>query len=250
MKNKTLFFWCCKKLGYDALRYLTEVIYKKYPEFKIIGVCVSHKDKYLHRIKIICHEYSIPVFEDNETDLPNADLGLCIGFPKKISLETIKKFNNGVINLHFAPLPQYRGSGTLTHAIINKEKKYGLTLHYMDEELDTGDIISVRWFELLKDTSVRKMVPIIENEAYDFFIVYAEKMLTTIIPATSQNKILEKNNIRSQFCTKKSVTAMLQLSLDWPEEKLSRYIYALTTGKKDKPYFIINNKKIFLYLEE
>src|SRR5688572_16330985 len=46
-------------------------------------------------------------------------------------------------NFHPAPLPEYKGRDLCYHAIVNGEKEFGVTLHYMDENFDTGDIIDV-----------------------------------------------------------------------------------------------------------
>ncbi len=45
------------------------------------------------------------------------------------------------VNLHASLLPKYRGASPIQHAIINGEKKSGVTTIYMDEGLDSGDIL-------------------------------------------------------------------------------------------------------------
>lgn len=47
----------------------------------------------------------------------------------------------GAINLHPSLLPKYRGRASINWAIINREKEVGLTAHYIDGGVDTGDII-------------------------------------------------------------------------------------------------------------
>ena len=68
--------------------------------------------------------------------------------PKKIF--TVPKY--GSINMHPSLLPKYRGRASLNWAIINGEKKIGLTAHFIDEHTDNGDII------------LQKKVNINENE--------------------------------------------------------------------------------------
>jgi methionyl-tRNA formyltransferase len=48
----------------------------------------------------------------------------------------------GAINVHFGHLPCYRGCLPLVYALANGEAKVGVTLHYMDAGIDTGDIIA------------------------------------------------------------------------------------------------------------
>ncbi|MCQ2957631.1 MAG: methionyl-tRNA formyltransferase [Candidatus Gastranaerophilales bacterium] len=47
----------------------------------------------------------------------------------------------GTINFHPSLLPDYRGANPYFHVIMNEEKETGITMHYLDETFDTGDII-------------------------------------------------------------------------------------------------------------
>jgi methionyl-tRNA formyltransferase len=47
----------------------------------------------------------------------------------------------GIINCHAGKLPFYRGRNVLNWALINDEKEFGITVHYIDRSIDTGDII-------------------------------------------------------------------------------------------------------------
>ena len=50
------------------------------------------------------------------------------------------------INCHAGKLPFYRGRNILNWALINDEKEFGITVHYVDEGIDTGDIILQRCY--------------------------------------------------------------------------------------------------------
>lgn len=60
----------------------------------------------------------------------------------------------GVINLHPSLLPRYRGRAPINWAILRGETTLGLTAHFVDGGLDTGDIISQMSFELGTDHDV------------------------------------------------------------------------------------------------
>ena len=57
----------------------------------------------------------------------------------------------GCINIHASILPKYRGSAPMQWAIANVEKETGITLMYMDEKMDTGDIIDIEKIPILDD---------------------------------------------------------------------------------------------------
>jgi len=60
----------------------------------------------------------------------------------------------GTINCHAGKLPFYRGRNILNWALINDEKEFGITVHYVDEGIDTGDII------------MQEVFPISDNDNY------------------------------------------------------------------------------------
>lgn len=66
-----------------------------------------------------------------------------------ISLATL-----GVVNLHPSLLPKYRGQAPINWAIINGERILGLTAHFVDEGIDSGDIIEQLSFELKENQDV------------------------------------------------------------------------------------------------
>ena len=54
----------------------------------------------------------------------------------------------GAVNVHGGLLPHYRGGHVTQWAIINAEREFGVTLHYIDEGVDTGPVIAERRFAL------------------------------------------------------------------------------------------------------
>ncbi|MBE7559778.1 formyl transferase [bacterium] len=54
----------------------------------------------------------------------------------------------GVINLHPAPLPEYRGLGGYNFAILAGDAQFGVSAHFVAETIDTGDVIEVRRFPI------------------------------------------------------------------------------------------------------
>ncbi len=60
----------------------------------------------------------------------------------------------GGVNLHPSLLPKYRGRAPVNWAIIHGEKQLGLTAHFIDEGMDTGDIIEQVSFELTEEQDV------------------------------------------------------------------------------------------------
>jgi methionyl-tRNA formyltransferase len=60
----------------------------------------------------------------------------------------------GTVNLHPSLLPRYRGRASINWAILNGDRRLGLTAHFVDEGIDTGDIIEQVSYEIGDDQDV------------------------------------------------------------------------------------------------
>ena len=81
----------------------------------------------------------------------NADIFVSMSFDQIFKGELIKLTPYGVINCHAGALPYYRGRNVLNWAIINGEDSFGVTVHYVDEGIDTGDIIIQKHVDIAID---------------------------------------------------------------------------------------------------
>ena len=71
-----------------------------------------------------------------------ADLLISASFPRLIPKEVLEIPKLGAINIHAGKLPKYRGYHPINWAIIKDEKEIGVTVHYIDEGMDTGNVLS------------------------------------------------------------------------------------------------------------
>ena len=74
------------------------------------------------------------------------DIGFSFLYPFLVPSIEIKK--TLWVNFHPAPLPEYGGRNVAYHAIMNNERRFGGTIHYMDKTFDTGNIVEVYYFEI------------------------------------------------------------------------------------------------------
>ena len=70
-----------------------------------------------------------------------ADVFVVAAFGQILSREILEMPRYGCINIHASLLPMYRGAAPIQWAILNGEKKSGVTIMQMDEGLDTGDML-------------------------------------------------------------------------------------------------------------
>ena len=69
------------------------------------------------------------------------DAAVVCSFNYKIPKVLLNAVKDGFINVHPSMLPKYRGGNPYSRVIMNGETETGVTIHFMDEEFDTGDII-------------------------------------------------------------------------------------------------------------
>lgn len=75
------------------------------------------------------------------------------GYMKIISETLLKQYPNRIINIHPALLPDFRGLDGIGQAYRAKAKRMGVTVHYVDEGLDTGSIIAQQGFDVKPNDS-------------------------------------------------------------------------------------------------
>lgn len=146
----------------------------------------------LMEIKEIVDKYSISLHQPERQELYsytdyiknlNPDLIVVCGYKYIISGEifNIPKFRS--INIHPSYLPNYRGQHVVNWAIVNGETKTGVTIHFIDKGIDTGEII------------IQKEIPILFEDSastlHDRIYRVACELLESVLNNISSGKTLQ-----------------------------------------------------------
>jgi methionyl-tRNA formyltransferase len=118
------------------------------------------------------------------------DLGILFG-TRKVSIDFINLFKDGVVNIHRGYIQKYRGLDseywTLYH---NDLKKIGSTLHYIDKNIDTGDIISQKFLRIDKNFQIHKLRYLTTRLSCKMLVIFLKKyFLSKKIKIIKQKKI-------------------------------------------------------------
>lgn len=156
---------------------------------QIVGCCPNNnddgKDKWQKSFYKFCKEKEIKIFRFKKIKSKkslnilkglNLDLIFSFQYDQIINQKIIDIPKLGAINLHFSPLPKYRGVSPIAWALINGEKEFGVTLHYMDPGVDTGDIISQKNFEIGSIKNARELYNKCEDIGKTLFKDSLEKL--------------------------------------------------------------------------
>ena len=134
-----------KKISSEILEWL---IGKK---IKILCVLVSKIKKDGSNLRAYCDVNGIRITESDGCnfieDVKRVDILISFNYGLKIKKWLIDKADIA-LNFHPAPLPEYRGTGVTAWGMMNSERYWGVTCHFLNEAFDSGDVIEVDYFEI------------------------------------------------------------------------------------------------------
>lgn len=153
----------------------------------------------------------------------------------------LERAEKGALNWHPGP-PEYPGIGCTNFAIYNNEKSYGITCHYMLAKVDTGKIIEVKRFPILKNDTVytvtQKCYALIVNS----FFRIVEKIYNE-----EQLPVSNEHWKRRPF-TRKELDLLSEIKTEMTHDEIEKRIKATTY---DKPWAFVNIKgKKFYYQDK
>ena len=124
----------------------------------------------------------------NDLKVLNADLFIVVAFRMlpKIIWEIPKK---GTVNLHASILPNYRGAAPINWAIINGEKESGVTTFFINEKIDTGDVL------LIEKTKIKAGQT--AGELHDNLMEIGSKLIIRTISEIESGTLKSKKQIIS-----------------------------------------------------
>ena len=117
-------------------------------------------------VKKLAIERDIPVFQpkdvfsqESEQHLASfhADVIIACAFGQILKQNILNVTPYGCINIHASLLPKYRGAAPIHRSIINGEKETGVTIMYMDEGLDSGDMMISMKTPISNETTVGEL---------------------------------------------------------------------------------------------
>ena len=146
------------------------------------------------------------------------------------------------INFHPGP-PEYPGIGCTNFAIYYGEKEFGISVHYMKEKVDSGDIILVDRFPVFNNDSLYSLTQRCYEHVYSAF----KKLFPFIIEKRSLPRSTETWK-RKPFTTKQ-LNELCRITLDMTEEEVRRRIKATTYPDMPGAFIEIFGYK-FLYAQD
>jgi len=197
-------------------------------------------------VKILAEENNLTILQPKRLDDSflnlllslKPDLLIVVAFGQIIPGAVLSSAKWGGINIHASLLPKYRGSAPIQWAIINNEKKTGLTTMFMDEGLDTGPILMQQEMDILEGETAGML--------HDRLSSLAPGLLMRTLEALENGLITERKQDNSLATYAPKLTKEQGLiNWSWPAERL----YGLIRGLDPWPgAFTYHNEKMLKLL--
>lgn len=198
-------------------------------------------------VKIKAIEHGIEVFQPfnvnsdesvNKIVNSKPDIIIVIAYGQILKEKILNLPHYGCINVHASLLPKYRGAAPINWAIINGEKKTGITIMYMEKGLDTGDMILKKEIDIKEDDTAGVL--------HDKLMVMGSETLLEAIDEISKGT----NSITPQENEKSTYAPLMDKKLghiNWNEEATT--IKNLIRGVTPWPgaYFIYKDQKVKIF---
>ncbi|MGB0391332.1 MAG: formyltransferase family protein [Salibacteraceae bacterium] len=243
---KRIVFLGSKEVGFAAFKHLID--FSAPLHIEIIGV-LSNDRKIADSsdsILELAANHKIPVLSklDDLLHLPQFDFLISVQYHEILQQKHIDCAKELAINLHMAPLPEYRGCNQFSFAIIDGVKEFGTTLHVMEAGIDSGDLLFENRFPIEDDENVQSLHKKTTAASIALFKNSIENIFRENYFRIEQSSLY---NIRNQsFHLRSEMNNIKQIDASWDEDKIDRYIRATYFPPFSPPFTIINGQKIDL----
>ena len=163
---------------------------------------------------------NIPNGYEITDNIENSQIIISVLYDKLLTSEQLQ--GRECFNFHPGTLPQYRGAGCCSWAIINEEKFFGVTLHLIDKGIDTGNIIDHCDFPITIEDTAHSLFQKTEQVIYSMFKKWFEKLLNGDYESTKQDKSKSSLYLRKDLEKAKDLTRFIK-AFYFPNKEAAYY---------------------------
>ncbi len=195
-------------------------------QFDVVGI-ITQPDKPKNRgqkivespVKELATKYQIPLFQPKkiqeiEKELSNLefDIFLTCAYGQIIPESILKIAKKCSLNIHASLLPKYRGAAPIHYSILNGDKKTGVSLMYMINEMDAGDVLFQVETPIEEHYTTGQMFEILSIISADHINEWLKKVETNYFEAKPQEnaKISFAPKIIKEDCEIKTTDTIQQ----------------------------------------
>ena len=196
----------------------------------IVGVLGPKKDHNMYNdFKKFVYSRGLNYIDFDELDEPQliqkvkdleVDVAVVCSYNYKIPKVLMEATRDGFINVHPSMLPKYRGGNPYSRVIMNGETETGVTIHFMDEGFDTGDIVAQKPYHIPSKATMGTIFNELNFIGIELLLQVLQSYETQPLPRIPQPKgnFISGNGLKDRE---------LFINYEKSAEELERFIRAL-----------------------
>jgi methionyl-tRNA formyltransferase len=146
--------------------------------------------------------------------------------------------DHGTFNLHASLLPQYRGAAPINWAIINGEKETGVTTFFIDDKIDTGNIIDSKSIKIENDDDVESL--------HDKLMVVGAELVVDTVRRIENAKITPQPQIENNLLKPAPKLTKDNTKINWNQSKVAivNFVRGLTPFPTAWAELVVNQQSL------
>lgn len=243
---KTVVFLGAKNIGLRCLQYLLQHT----ASLQVGVVAAATQPNGLAANKAIgelCARHGIGLI-DHLHQIPECDLILSIQYHQILKPQHIARAGQIAVNLHMAPLPEYRGCNQFSFAILDRASEFGTTLHRLEPGIDSGAILFEKRFSIPPQCWVKQLYQMTETASEQLFKQHLADLINGNYQPVPQETLLEQRGCSYHY--RNEIEQIKKINLNWSAEKIERHLRATCFPPFEPPYALVGSKKVYFTLPE
>jgi len=186
----------------------------------------------------------IPVASDLDPAGPRVEILLSIEHEDILTSDQLARASEQAINLHMSPLPDYRGAGQCSFAILNQDREFGTTLHLMEPRVDAGGILAQRRFAIDPDWTVKELYEKTANES----VLLVEENLKAMIHGKLRPRPQGEfpGDLPRRFYKRSDIPKYKEIDPTWPIERIDRTVRAFDMPGYEPAYIQFGSRRLYM----
>ena len=242
MDKKRIVFLGSKPIGYQCFQFL--IASKEKLNIEIVALFTQQRKEFGSGadLSALAAEHHIPTLSSLD-DLPECDIIYSVQYHSILKAEHIAQAKQIAVNLHMAPLPEYRGSNQFSFALIDGKEEFGTTIHQMDAKIDHGDIIFQKRFPIPRNCWAFQLYELTYEASLKLFCQTLGHIVSGNFRCVPQADLIASKG--SSLHYRHEIVDLKRIDLSWEEEKIKLHIRATTMPGFEPPYCEVNKRKIY-----
>lgn len=195
----------------------------------------------------LANEYKIPLLASLD-EIPECDIIYSVQHHELLKANHIQKAKEIAINLHLAPLPEYRGCNQFSFAIMDEVKEFGVSIHEIDTRIDHGSLLFEERFSVSEKCWVDDLYELTFSAALRLFETSIADLVQGKYVKTPQSELLKTRKEHLHF--RNEIQELKQIDLNQSAAHIEKTIRATYMPGFEPPFALMDGKKIYFKIEE